>query len=98
MINPKPRILILGATGMLGSTLFRYLAQCSDVFVTGSARDDSLVLRLPQALRNQVISGVDVENTDALMKLFLTVRPEAVINCIGLVKQQPKAQEPLLAI
>jgi dTDP-4-dehydrorhamnose reductase len=41
---------------------------------------------------------VDVENSDSLAALFARVRPNLVINCIGLVKQLAEADDPLAAI
>jgi dTDP-4-dehydrorhamnose reductase len=45
-----------------------------------------------------VSCGVDVENMDSLITLFGSVRPDVVINCIGLVKQLADANDPLAAI
>jgi len=42
--------------------------------------------------------GCDVENDDALVKLFGQVRPEVVINCISLAKRLLNAGDPLLLI
>ena len=45
-----------------------------------------------------MVTGVDVENIDSLTRLFARVRPNVVINCIGLVKQLIEADDPLVAI
>jgi dTDP-4-dehydrorhamnose reductase len=39
-----------------------------------------------------------VENFDSVVSLFAKVRPEVVINCIGLVKQLSEADDPLVAL
>ena len=44
------------------------------------------------------MSGIDVENFDSLARAFAAVRPDVVINCIGLVKQLSGADDPLAAI
>ncbi|MDP1531524.1 MAG: SDR family oxidoreductase [Rhodoferax sp.] len=96
--NQKTRVLVLGVSGMLGNAVLRFFEQ-SDVYsVVGSARSAAVLRLLPAELREQVIFGVDVENTDSLMRLFAQARPDVVINCIGLVKQLAEADDPLAAI
>jgi dTDP-4-dehydrorhamnose reductase len=83
---------------MMGSAVFRVFAQSDEYSVMGSARSAGVLRLLPSELRDQVVCGVDVENTDSLMRLFALVRPNVVINCIGLVKQLAEADDPLAAI
>ena len=92
------RILVLGATGMLGNTVFRYIADNSHCQVFGSIRSHSALSCLSKNLHPNIISGVDVENIDSLIRLFELVRPNVVINCVGLVKQLAEADVPLAAI
>ena len=96
--NQKPKVLVLGASGMLGNAVLRVFAQSDDYSVVGSARSAGVLRLLPPELREHVICGVDVENTDSLARLFSLARPDVVINCIGLVKQLAEADDPLAAI
>ncbi len=96
--NKKTRVLVLGVSGMLGNAVFRVFAQSDECSVMGSARSAGVLRLLPSELREQVVCGVDVENTDSLMRLFALARPNVVINCIGLVKQLAEADDPLAAI
>lgn len=96
--NKKTRILVLGISGMLGNAVFRVFAQSDRYSVMGSARSAGVLRLLPLELREQVVCGVDAENTDSLTRLFALARPNVVINCIGLVKQLAEAGEPLAAI
>jgi dTDP-4-dehydrorhamnose reductase len=96
--NQKTRVLVLGASGMLGNAVLRVFAENDDYSVVGSARSAGVLRLLPPELREQVICGVDVENADSLMRLFTLARPDVVINCIGLVKQLAEADDPLAAI
>lgn len=96
--NQKNKVLVLGVSGMLGNAVLRVFAQSKDYSVVGSARSAGLLRLLPPELREQVICGVDVENTDSLVRLFTIARPNTVINCIGLVKQLAEANDPLVAI
>ncbi|MBA4045730.1 MAG: NAD(P)-dependent oxidoreductase [Erythrobacter sp.] len=95
--NPQ-KILVLGASGMLGSAVLRYFAAQPDIHVTGMMRSCAAVQLLPEAVRDFVVTGIDVENTDQLTQLFARARPNLVINCIGLIKQLSDAKDPLAAI
>lgn len=96
--NKKTRVLVLGVSGMLGNAVFRVFAQSDGYSVMGSARSAGVLRLLPSELREQVVCGVDIENTDSLMRLFTLARPDVVINCVGLIKQLAEAEDPLAAI
>ncbi len=89
---------MLGATGMLGNTILRYFARREGFETCGSARSMATASALPAELRDRIVYGVDVENADSLARLFAEVRPQTVINCIGLVKQLAEADDPMQAI
>lgn len=97
-IGRKTRVLVLGATGMLGSAVLRVFAASPAHDVIASARSGAAFLQLPEEVRDRVIGGIDVESADSLARTFARARPAAVINCIGLVKQLAEADEPLAAI
>lgn len=91
-------VLVLGVTGMLGNAVMRIFDESSGFRVYGSARASMSARLLPESLRDRVTCGVDVENYDSLIRLFSAVKPNVVINCIGLVKQLADADDPLLAL
>jgi dTDP-4-dehydrorhamnose reductase len=92
------KVLVLGVTGMLGNAVFRVLSGQPDLRVFGSARGASARCYFPEQWQSNIVSGVDVENHDSLVRLFGEVRPDIVINCVGLVKQLADAEDPLQAI
>lgn len=92
------RVLVLGATGMLGNAVLRLFAHSPEYQVSGSARSIESVRLLPDDLQSKVIADVDVENCDSLTRLFAAVHPDVVINCIGIVKQLAEADDPLVAV
>lgn len=98
MVGKQTRVLVLGASGMLGNAVLRLFAQSPGYEAIGSARSSGVLRLLPEGLRGSVICGVDVESFDSLTRLFGNVRPDVVINCIGLVKQLAEADDPLAAI
>ncbi|MFO7320332.1 MAG: SDR family oxidoreductase [Chloroflexota bacterium] len=91
------RILIIGATGLLGHRLFYELGRTDQVW--GTVRASGVRLRnLPGVRPEQVIEGVDVLRPETVMQAVIESRPEVVINCAGLIKHRPEAEDPLLAI
>lgn len=84
---------------MLGHTLFRHLAQDIrlDVYATVRSAED-LSDWLSTDWRKKVLKNVDALNSDSLTKVFTDVSPDLVVNCIGVIKQIPKAQDPLATI
>jgi dTDP-4-dehydrorhamnose reductase len=98
VIENNRRVLVLGATGMLGNAALRLFAQSPGYQAFGSVRSAASLRLLPQAVHSSVVTGVDVDNPDSLTRLFATVKPGVVINCVGLVKQLAQADDPLEAI
>ncbi len=89
---------MLGASGMLGNAVFRILSEGDDWSVFGTVRSGNARKHFSRGIANQLISGCDVENHDALVNVFNQVRPDVVVNCVGLIKQLVHADDPLLAI
>ena len=92
------RVMVLGITGMLGNAMFRVLSEKSTLAVYGTARKESSKCYFTDNLHNQIVVGVDVENNDSLVKAFAAIRPDVVVNCVGLVKQLADANDPLQAV
>ena len=92
------KILILGASGMLGSAAMKVFAESDEHEAFGSIRSNAIKDLFHPRLRKQLLAIGDVENSDSLIKLFETVRPQVVINCIGLIKQLSSASDPISAI
>lgn len=92
------RILVLGASGMLGNAMVRVLNESADMEVYGTLRCGDVAGYFPADIAGRMVSGIDVGNHDALVEAFCRVRPDIVINCVGLVKQLAEANNPLLAI
>lgn len=92
------RILVLGASGMLGNAMIRVMAQDTRHEIFGSARSNWVKKYFHAELADRILTGIDVENADVLARLFAEVRPEVVVNCVGLVKQLAEANDPLSAL
>lgn len=91
-------VLILGGSGMLGNALLRLFQSSPSFRITTTLRSvHSLSTSLVDPITT-VISNVDVANTAALRSLIEKVRPDVVINCIGVIKQMACANEALSVI
>jgi dTDP-4-dehydrorhamnose reductase len=83
---------------MIGSTVLRVLSEKKDWQVFGSIRDESVKRFYPVAIGERLIEGIDVERPDALVKVLDQLRPNVVVNCAGLTKHKPDAEDPLVSI
>jgi dTDP-4-dehydrorhamnose reductase len=92
------KILILGVSGMLGNAMIRVMAETDHHDVWGTARSGTVKRHFSGQLGEHILAGIDVENVDVLARVFAEVRPVAVVNCIGLIKQLAEADDPLLAL
>jgi len=93
------KILILGASGMLGHTLF-YEFLCNRKFnVKGTVINISEVNNhFPQEMLSNIIANIDANNIDSIKQIIEEFAPNIVINCIGIIKQLPISQEPIPVI
>ena len=89
------KILVLGANGMLGHRAALLLSESHDVVGTVRARD---VVAEGFAPKARYVTGVSVEDFSTVAKVVDDFRPDAVINCIGIVKQKPEAHEAVPSI
>lgn len=92
------RVVILGASGMLGFTLLRRLAGRPELEVHATLRDDAPSLPLAAAGAARLHPNVDANEPGRIEGLIETLRPQEVVNCIGLVKQLEAARDPAAAI
>ncbi len=92
------KILIIGATGMLGNAMIRLLSEKVDWQVFGTVRSESAKRIFKADIGERLIFNVDVEQHDSLIKVITKIRPDVVINCVGLIKQLANAEDPLQAI
>ncbi len=92
------RILVLGVTGMLGNAVFRVFVADPAFETWGTLRSHNALQYFPQNSDAFLVSGVDVLDQDALVSVLAKVRPDVVINCVGLIKQLADANDPLTAL
>lgn len=91
------RVLILGATGMLGHKLMQVLSENFEVTgtVRGAADDYS---DHPLLGDMKLIGGVNADNFGSVRDAINISKPDVIVNCIGIVKQLPEAYDAISSI
>lgn len=88
------RILIVGGDGMLGHQLFLTLKNKHEVKVT--LRQNLANYHQYQLFDNQnSYAGIDVRVIEDLLQVINDFKPQAVINCVGIIKQRKSAKEAI---
>ena len=91
----KKRVLILGATGMLGHQVYQYLKTNSDFEITGTCREPDP--RIQKKMYGQVFPYFDalLLREFELQDLFTKHGPfKFIINCIGAIKPSINESNP----
>ena len=91
------RLLILGGSGMLGHQLWRSLHTRHDIWVTLRRPATDFA---PHHLfdKTKSIQVDDITDDTALGQALGQAKPDAVINCVGLIKQRDEASDEALAM
>jgi dTDP-4-dehydrorhamnose reductase len=82
------KVLILGGDGMLGHELHRELRDHHETRVTQRSKSSE----------PHVFAGVEVRGSSRIEEVIAQFKPAAVVNCIGIVKQRPEAEEAITSI
>lgn len=91
------RVLILGASGMLGHKVWQVLRDRHEVHA--AAREGWAAWeRFGLFVANQFHGGLEAGNPDSILQVVDAVRPELVVNCVGIVKQVPAATDPVASL
>jgi dTDP-4-dehydrorhamnose reductase len=93
------RVLVLGAAGMLGHTLVDILAGRTGLDVVGTVRDPApLAAHRTGTTPVTIHPGIDVARPGTLEAVLDDVRPDVIVNAIGIVKQVPAGADPVATI
>jgi len=80
------KVLVLGGEGMLGHKMWQVLSQHFETYVTMrqpvSAYSHYGIFDLERAK-----GGIDCLNFDSIVKVIGEIKPDVIVNCIGIVKQ-----------
>lgn len=91
------RIAILGAAGMLGHKVCQAFAGHERIgFVRRPAARYADYGRVFEGV--ELVGGIDALRGDFLEEALRRRAPDAIVNCVGLVKQNEEAEDPYLAV
>jgi dTDP-4-dehydrorhamnose reductase len=91
------KVLILGATGMLGHKLYQVLAPAFDVrgAIRGHYND---ITRYGFFDASNMVSVTNALEIGRLEKVIEEINPQVVVNCIGIIKSVEQAKDRLLSV
>jgi dTDP-4-dehydrorhamnose reductase len=92
------KILVLGASGMIGNTMLRVLSDNRDWRVHGTVRSKDDLSYFSAPIAAKILECVDLLERDTVSQILGQLRPEVVINCAGLTKHLPAGNNPASAI
>ena len=80
------KILILGSTGLLGSTLLKYFSKRNNFKCYGGIRKKTDTIKLKN-IKNIKLYKINYKKKRDIIKVFNQIKPDLIINCIGVTKQ-----------
>ena len=83
---------------MLGHKLFTLLSECDNLKVDATVRSLEESRWFSQELLAKIYENADVDNFDSVIRSIADLKPDVVINCIGIIKQTAAAKDPLTSI
>jgi dTDP-4-dehydrorhamnose reductase len=90
------KILVLGATGLLGNAMFRSMSKASGARVIGTIRDAAARARFAPEHASNLTVIEDIEHPEQLARLFDAAVPDVVVNCVAVGRPAPA--DPLRSI
>lgn len=96
--SPRPRLLVIGATGMFGHMACRTFGARFDLYATcraGWATHPGLDRVIA---RDRCYEHVDVTDGERVRAVLREARPGTVVNAVGVIKQRPEAADPAVSI
>jgi|SRR5580765_7430819 len=86
------RILIVGGAGMLGHKLYQRLRLQFEVFAT-IRKEFATIERFGIFEKQSITENIDVTDHAAVIRAIESVRPDCVINAVGIIKQLPTSKD-----
>jgi dTDP-4-dehydrorhamnose reductase len=81
------KILILGVTGLLGNTAFRFLSRNANNEIFGALRSPEKLRFFEKNKQANIYVINDMFDFDSVKKIINKIKPEIVINCIGVTNK-----------
>ncbi len=91
------KVLIVGGAGMLGHKLWEVFSTRSDTYATVRGAS-SAYARYGIFDPNRLRGGVDAFEFDSIVRVLAEIKPDVVVNAIGIIKQQAEAYDQAYAL
>ncbi len=93
------KILIFGATGMLGHTMFYYFSKNKNFDVYATEIDNQNFEKyFPGEMAQRVITGINAFDINSVRSVITQIKPDVVVNCIGIIKQLKESKKSIITI
>lgn len=90
------KVLIIGASGMLGHQLWLELGKFHDVYGTLRRKDQKLENLIGNS--HKLLHNINVENLQVIKEIIDNHQFDVIINCVGVVKQLDASKEHIPSI
>ena len=94
------RVIVLGGDGMLGHKVFQVFNENHETHATFLTQEHytSALPVYKDVSSPRIHTGINALESDSIEGLILELKPDVVVNCIGLIKQLKEASDYMLAI
>jgi dTDP-4-dehydrorhamnose reductase len=82
---------------MLGHKAYQLFRQRFDTWTTDLSGYENYA-RYDLYDRERFVGGLDVSNFDSVVRVMADVKPDAVFNCVGIIKQVKAAKDPIVSL
>lgn len=94
--SAERRVLVLGATGMLGHKVWQLFRQRFDAHAAVRSVEPYAATGLFAGA--QVVTGVRAEEPESVARAVAIAQPDVIVNCIGIVKQVKAGSDAVSSI
>ena len=92
------KVLIFGATGMLGNTLIKYLISKNDLDIEFTVRNKSKQKLCREIFNKNAKYLVNAREPSSILEAIEDYKPNYCINCLGIIKQKEEAKDYIKSI
>ncbi len=93
------KVLVLGASGMLGHKVFEVLSSNKKIDTYGTVtKIESFNNELPTKYKIKIIDQIYANKLESVNNVLSTLEPTVIINCIGIIKQNKDINSTLNTI
>lgn len=92
------KVLVLGASGLLGNAVFRVLSKTSSIETIGTVRSNDIKNYFLHQLSANLICVDDLLDCDELYRLIKYIKPDVIVNCLSIGRPLPPNPDVIISI